>query len=192
MSRSRHTDSYFAATALGAAPGASLGASLGAIEHPRLLGAVSCDVCVIGGGFTGLSTALHLAAASGSEDAVSLLLAGGADVNALDSARGQTPLMFAVANNRVEAIHALLDRGADVAITTVVEDMMPRQEADRAAGQRRNQALEAFRINPAPDRPVQRTNAPPPSQRSTCRSSGHGLSLMALWRADNTRMRAKK
>ena len=57
MSRSRHTDSYFAATALGAAPGASLGA----IEHPRLLGAVACDVCVIGGGFTGLSTALHLA-----------------------------------------------------------------------------------------------------------------------------------
>jgi gamma-glutamylputrescine oxidase len=57
VSRSRHTDSYFAATALGAAPGASLGA----IEHPRLLGAVACDVCVIGGGFTGLSTALHLA-----------------------------------------------------------------------------------------------------------------------------------
>jgi len=49
VSRSRHTDSYFAATALGA------------IEHPRLLGAVACDVCVIGGGFTGLSTALHLA-----------------------------------------------------------------------------------------------------------------------------------
>ena len=42
-------------------PRASPGASLGAIEHPRLLGAVACDVCVIGGGFTGLSTALHLA-----------------------------------------------------------------------------------------------------------------------------------
>jgi gamma-glutamylputrescine oxidase len=49
VSRSRHTDSYFAATARGA------------IEHPRLLGEVACDVCVIGGGFTGLSTALHLA-----------------------------------------------------------------------------------------------------------------------------------
>ncbi len=49
MSRSRHPDSYFAATALGA------------IEQPRLLGEVACDVCVIGGGFTGLSTALHLA-----------------------------------------------------------------------------------------------------------------------------------
>ncbi len=49
MSRPRHTDSYFAATARGA------------IEHPPLLGEVACDVCVIGGGFTGLSTALHLA-----------------------------------------------------------------------------------------------------------------------------------
>jgi gamma-glutamylputrescine oxidase len=49
VSRSSHTDSYFAATALGA------------IEHPRLLGEVACDVCVIGGGFTGLSAALHLA-----------------------------------------------------------------------------------------------------------------------------------
>ncbi len=49
MTRPPHTDSYFAATALGA------------IEHPRLLGDLSCDVCVIGGGFTGLSTALHLA-----------------------------------------------------------------------------------------------------------------------------------
>ncbi len=49
MSRSRHTDSYFAATARGA------------IERPRLLGEVACDLCVIGGGFTGLSTALHLA-----------------------------------------------------------------------------------------------------------------------------------
>jgi gamma-glutamylputrescine oxidase len=49
VSRSSHPDSYYAATALGAS------------EHPRLLGAVDCDVCVIGGGFTGLSAALHLA-----------------------------------------------------------------------------------------------------------------------------------
>jgi gamma-glutamylputrescine oxidase len=49
VSRSSHPDTYFAATALGD------------IEHPRLRGEVSCDVCVIGGGFTGLSAALHLA-----------------------------------------------------------------------------------------------------------------------------------
>ena len=101
---------------------------------------------------TGGATALHFAAASGSAQAVGLLLDGGADVNALDSARGQTPLMFAVADNRVEAIHVLLDRGADLAATTVVEDMVATQQADRAAGQRRNQMLEAFRDARGPDR----------------------------------------
>ena len=30
-------------------------------QHPVLRGAVDCDVCVIGGGYTGLSSALHLA-----------------------------------------------------------------------------------------------------------------------------------
>ncbi len=44
-----HAETYFAATAHGA------------VEHPRLQGEVTCDVCVIGGGFTGLSAALHLA-----------------------------------------------------------------------------------------------------------------------------------
>lgn len=43
--------SYYAATATKLA------------EFPRLKGATSADVCVIGGGYTGLSTALHLAKA---------------------------------------------------------------------------------------------------------------------------------
>ena len=43
-----HPDSYYAATAH-------------ALPFPRLSEAVTCDVCVIGGGFTGLSSALHLA-----------------------------------------------------------------------------------------------------------------------------------
>lgn len=41
--------SYYAATARGLA------------DHPRLRGSDSADVCVIGGGYTGLSAALHLA-----------------------------------------------------------------------------------------------------------------------------------
>ena len=45
----RHPDSYYAASANSAPDLAPLAASL------------SCDVCVIGGGFSGLSTALHLA-----------------------------------------------------------------------------------------------------------------------------------
>jgi gamma-glutamylputrescine oxidase len=44
-----HPDSYYAATAKGLK------------ARPLLAGEVACDVCVIGGGFTGLSAALHLA-----------------------------------------------------------------------------------------------------------------------------------
>lgn len=44
-----HTDSYYAATAKGLT------------ERPRLTESLDCDVCVVGGGFTGLSAALHLA-----------------------------------------------------------------------------------------------------------------------------------
>lgn len=44
-----HIHSYYAATAHAAA------------AHPRLRDAVDCDVCVVGGGIAGCSTALHLA-----------------------------------------------------------------------------------------------------------------------------------
>jgi gamma-glutamylputrescine oxidase len=46
---SGHPDSYYAATANATA------------AHPQLAGSVYADVCVIGGGFTGVSAALHLA-----------------------------------------------------------------------------------------------------------------------------------
>jgi gamma-glutamylputrescine oxidase len=43
-------------------PGSWYAATAGAFDHyPRVAGALSCDVCVVGGGFTGLSAALHLA-----------------------------------------------------------------------------------------------------------------------------------
>ena len=48
---SGHPDSYYAATALEA------------IEYPPLRGSALVDVCVIGGGFTGVSAALNLAEA---------------------------------------------------------------------------------------------------------------------------------
>ncbi|MFD1696427.1 NAD(P)/FAD-dependent oxidoreductase [Roseibium aestuarii] len=44
-----HAASYYAATANRVT------------DHPALAGEAHCDVCIIGGGFTGLSTALHLA-----------------------------------------------------------------------------------------------------------------------------------
>ncbi|WP_075180911.1 FAD-binding oxidoreductase [Pantoea sp. 1.19] len=46
-----HTDSYYAATATAHAP------------WPSLRGRISCDVCIIGGGFTGISSALFLSEA---------------------------------------------------------------------------------------------------------------------------------
>jgi len=49
MTQTEHIDSYYAATA-NPAP-----------DHPALTGRVDCDVCVIGGGLTGCSSALHLA-----------------------------------------------------------------------------------------------------------------------------------
>lgn len=49
MRPATHTDSYYAASA-NPAP-----------DHPRLEGAIEADVCVIGGGIAGCSTALHLA-----------------------------------------------------------------------------------------------------------------------------------
>lgn len=49
MSPEGYPESYYVATAVGIA------------EHPKLQGAERADVCVIGGGFTGLSAALNLA-----------------------------------------------------------------------------------------------------------------------------------
>ena len=50
-------ESYYAATL--AAPGAAPGA--GAADRPTLQGEVTAEVCVLGGGFTGISAALNLA-----------------------------------------------------------------------------------------------------------------------------------
>ena len=63
----------------------------------------------------GLLTPLHLAVASGSGiEAVDLLLAAGAKINAQD-VRGMTPLMLAVATDRADPriVKLLLDKGAD-------------------------------------------------------------------------------
>jgi gamma-glutamylputrescine oxidase len=49
MARTAHVDSYYAASAA-LQP-----------QHARLDGSVDCDVCVVGGGIAGVSTALHLA-----------------------------------------------------------------------------------------------------------------------------------
>jgi len=57
---------------------------------------------------------LMMAARTGNVDTVKSLLAHGADVNAKESARGQTALMWAVAEKHPEVARLLIDRRADV------------------------------------------------------------------------------
>lgn len=94
---------------------------------------------------TGGVQPLHFAARSGSIGAVSALLAGGADVNAAEEKRGQTALMFAAAFGRTDVVRLLAEAGAALGTTTMVVDIPRRAAEDRAAGQVRDQVLEAFR-----------------------------------------------
>jgi ankyrin repeat protein len=68
------------------------------------------------------ATALMAAAGSGSVRAVEALIAKGADVNAKDKPHGQTPLMFAAAENRAEVIHVLMKHGAKAEVASRTGD----------------------------------------------------------------------
>ena len=74
---------------------------------------------------------------------VKVLLDRGADANARESEWGQTPLMFAAAQNRAAAIAVLLARGADAGITTKTIDIAHQLAMDRAATERQRKILEA-------------------------------------------------
>ena len=66
-------------------------------------------------------TALHTCAHSGNVAAAKVLLARGASVNAGESWRGQTPLMWAAAQGHPDMMRALIEAGADVnARSTIV------------------------------------------------------------------------
>jgi ankyrin repeat protein len=69
------------------------------------------------------TTALMTVAASGSVEAVKLLLDRGAEINAKETVHGQTALMFAAALNRVDAVKLLLARGADANVTSTVKKL---------------------------------------------------------------------
>jgi ankyrin repeat protein len=89
---------------------------------------------------------LHIAAAApGGEDAVAALLDYGAEVDAREGAAGQTPLMFAAAYDRVASIEVLLRAGADPSISTEAVDVLGRLWADRAANERFDEVIAAFR-----------------------------------------------
>ena len=58
-------------------------------------------------------TPLHYAAGWGHKEIVELLIAEGADVNAMNGA-GQTPLHFAAQEGQKEIVELLIAKGADV------------------------------------------------------------------------------
>src|SRR6187549_3661163 len=64
-----------------------------------------------------------VAAASGEVDAVRLLVDNGADVNAKDGVREQTPLMYAAASNRAAVIELLASKGANLKATNKISDL---------------------------------------------------------------------
>lgn len=59
-------------------------------------------------------TALMTAARTGRAEALRVLIAYGANVNARDGLQGQTALMWAAARNNADAVGLLLDAGADI------------------------------------------------------------------------------
>src|SRR5687768_18403730 len=64
-----------------------------------------------------------LAAASGNPQAVTILVENGAEIKAKEKTFGQTPLMFAASNNRVDAMKALIKAGADLKTTSKVNNV---------------------------------------------------------------------
>ena len=65
-------------------------------------------------------TVLMTCASTGNAEAVKLLLSRGADVNARESKKEQTALMWAVAGKHPELVRALIDRINDIAYAEVV------------------------------------------------------------------------
>ena len=88
---------------------------------------------------------IHYAAASGSAAIVETLASHGADVNAVEPGWGQTPLMFAAGVGRPETVGALLEAGADPAVTAAVLDVAARGEADLIARRARQARVDRER-----------------------------------------------
>lgn len=109
---------------------------------------------------TGVSS-LHYAAAAGRPEAVTALLAHGADVNVRAANTEQTPLMWATAYNRIDAMRVLLEADADVALTNAVVDYVERAALDRPARQLRQRLVTAQRAAEAGPQAEEATEEPP-------------------------------
>ena len=87
--------------------------------------------------------AVHQAAQAGNADALAALLDRGADPNVRDTTHGRTPLVFAVAANRLDAIKLLIARKVDLAQPTLVIDYMQRSSADTSDRTARDRSVSA-------------------------------------------------
>jgi len=97
---------------------------------------------------------IHLAAQAGVPDAITTLLARGADVNVQDRTHGRTPLVFAVSQNRLDAMRVLIEKGADILRPTTVIDYVQRSRADSAERAERNRAVTAATGRPVAEIPT--------------------------------------
>jgi len=98
---------------------------------------------------SGGATPLHFTAAQGSAEGIGLLVAGGADVEARE-VFGQTPLMWAAANDRRAAVQALIGHGAAIAAASAVVNIPEVQEELSARRQVRNRLVAALRAAQEP------------------------------------------
>lgn len=79
-------------------------------------------------------TVLMLAARSSNVGAVQALVARGANVNAREGTRGQTALMWAIANVRPDVTRVLLDHGADIHVKSETRRLVYNMGGNRSAG----------------------------------------------------------
>ena len=79
-------------------------------------------------------TALMAASRAGSLDAVNALLVAGARVNATESTRGQSALMWAVANRHPAITRALIEHGADAGVRSRTRRRVYNMGSSRSAG----------------------------------------------------------
>jgi ankyrin repeat protein len=88
-------------------------------------------------------TALHLAAQAGASEAIVALLEHGAEVDVRDTHSERTPLIFATAGSRLDAMRTLIAAGADVSAETKLIDFPERNRFDTAEQRTRQRVVDA-------------------------------------------------